>query len=86
VILPAGVVADLRRQAACTAGRHHRRRSRGAVGEAPDGTAHPFQVEPFARQMLRTGQDEITLTLGHEAQIHDYETCHRVEMPWLALR
>jgi hypothetical protein len=36
--------------------------------------------------MLRTGQDEITLTLGHEAQIHDYETCHRAEMPWLALR
>ena len=51
----------------------------------PDGSPHHFDIEPFARQMLLTGQDEIALTLGYEAQIRAYEARHRAEMPWLAV-
>jgi len=50
---------------------------------APDGTVHSFEVDPFRRQMLLTGRDEIALTLGHEAEIRAFETRHAREMPWL---
>ena len=86
VILPADVVADLRRQLHARPGATIAADLEAQTLTAPDGTAHPFQVEPFARQMLLTGQDEITLTLGHEAQIREYEARHRAEMPWLTTR
>jgi 3-isopropylmalate/(R)-2-methylmalate dehydratase small subunit len=85
VILPADVVADLRRQLHARPGATIAADLETQTVTAPDGTAHPFQVEPFARQMLLTGQDEITLTLGHETQIREYETRHRAEMPWLMI-
>ena len=34
--------------------------------------------------MLLSGQDEIGLTLGYEAQIREFERRHQVAMPWLA--
>ena len=40
---------------------------------APDGATHHFEINAFARQMLLTGQDEITLTLGYESQIRQFE-------------
>ena len=86
VILPVDVVADLRRQLHARSGATIAADLEAQTLTAPDGTAHPFQVEPFARQMLLTGQDEITLTLGHEAQIREYEARHRAEMPWLTTR
>ena len=51
---------------------------------APDGVAHRFEIEAFARQMLLTGQDEIALTLGYDAQIRAFEARQRVDMPWLS--
>ena len=57
----------------------------GACGAGRE-TGHPFELEAFARQMLLTGQDEIALTLGYEAQIREYETRQRAAMPWLTTR
>jgi 3-isopropylmalate/(R)-2-methylmalate dehydratase small subunit len=53
---------------------------------APDGGAHHFEIEAFARQMLLSGQDEIALTLGYDARIRDFEARHRAEMPWVPTR
>ena len=50
---------------------------------APDGAAHRFDIDPFRKQMLLTGQDEIAITLGHEAAIRAFEERHRREMPWV---
>ena len=86
VILPVDVVADLRRQLHARPGATIAADLEAQTLTAPDGTAHPFQVEPCARQMLLTGQDELTLTLAHEAQIREYEARHRAEMPWLTTR
>jgi len=36
--------------------------------------------------MLLTGQDEIALTLGYDAQIREYEARHAADMPWLSRR
>jgi len=44
---------------------------------------HRFDVDPFRKQMLLTGQDEIALTLGHETEIRAFEARHAREMPWL---
>jgi 3-isopropylmalate/(R)-2-methylmalate dehydratase small subunit len=50
---------------------------------APDGISHRFDVHPFRKQALLTGQDEIGLTLSHEATIAAFEARRRTEVPWL---
>jgi len=39
----------------------------------PEGAVHRFELDPFRKQMLLSGQDEIALTLGYEAQIAEFE-------------
>jgi 3-isopropylmalate/(R)-2-methylmalate dehydratase small subunit len=86
VILPAEAVARLRRQL------HERPGATVTVDlpsqtvVAPGGSEHRFEVDPFRKQLLLTGQDEIALTLGYERQLGEFEARHRREMPWLALR
>jgi 3-isopropylmalate/(R)-2-methylmalate dehydratase small subunit len=83
VVLPAEVVAGLRRQL----------RERPGAGisvdlerqtlTAPDGTPHRFEVDPFRRQALLKGQDEIALTMEYEKAILAHEARRAAEMPWL---
>ena len=83
VILPAAAATGLRRQL------HQRPGATLAVDleaqtvTAPDGTVHRFEIDPFRKQMLLSGQDDIGLTLGHESQIAAYEARHKVAPPWL---
>ncbi|HEX6212280.1 MAG TPA: 3-isopropylmalate dehydratase small subunit [Methylomirabilota bacterium] len=86
VIQPAEVVVNLRRQLHARPGATMTADLETLTLTAPDGTGHPFELEAFARQMLLTGQDEIALTLGYEAQIREYETRQRAAMPWLTTR
>jgi 3-isopropylmalate/(R)-2-methylmalate dehydratase small subunit len=44
---------------------------------APGGEAIPFQFDPFTRQRLLNGWDDIGLTLRHEGSIAAYEAAHR---------
>ncbi len=39
----------------------------------PDGSAHHFDIEPFAKQCLMQGIDEIDYTLAQSARIDAYE-------------
>ena len=50
----------------------------------PDGTTERFDVDPFRKECLLEGIDEIDLTLRHEAAIAAYEARQREETPWLA--
>jgi 3-isopropylmalate/(R)-2-methylmalate dehydratase small subunit len=83
VILPDDVAAALRRQL------HERPGATLAVDleaqtvTAPDGASHSFDVDPFRKQMLLTGRDEIGLTLEHEAEIAAFERRHAQEMSWV---
>jgi 3-isopropylmalate/(R)-2-methylmalate dehydratase small subunit len=85
VILPADVVAGFRRVLHARPGATMTADLETQTLTGPDGTAHHFEIEPFARQMLLTGQDEIALTLGYEAQIRAFEARHLAETPWLAV-
>jgi 3-isopropylmalate/(R)-2-methylmalate dehydratase small subunit len=42
----------------------------------PDGTAHTFIVDPFARHCLLNGVDELGFLLEQEAAIAAYESTH----------
>ncbi len=50
---------------------------------APDGSARRFEVDPFRKQALLKGQDEIALTLEYAREIEAFEAKHAAEMPWL---
>ena len=83
VILPGDVVAALRQRL------HERPGTMLTVDldtqtvTAPDEGRHRFEIDPFRKQMLLTGQDELALTLGYEAELRRFEERHQQAMPWL---
>jgi len=50
---------------------------------APDGTTHGFDIEPFRKQSLLKGLDDIGMTLEHEDKIDAFEASFREKRPWL---
>src|SRR5574340_1760503 len=51
----------------------------------PDGGAvFAFDVDPFRRQSLLNGWDDIGLTLRHADEIRAFEAKHLAEQPWLS--
>jgi 3-isopropylmalate/(R)-2-methylmalate dehydratase small subunit len=83
VILPADVVAELRQQLHQRPGATLTVDLESQTVTAPDGAGHRFEIDPFRKQMLLTGQDEVTLTLGYEGQIREFEERQKREMSWL---
>ena len=49
----------------------------------PDGARHAFTLDPFWRECLMKGVDEIELTLGYLDRIEAFEGAYRQEMTWL---
>jgi 3-isopropylmalate/(R)-2-methylmalate dehydratase small subunit len=49
----------------------------------PDGKTDNFEVDPFRKEMLLKGADEVKITLGYEADIKRFEDKQKQEMPWL---
>lgn len=49
----------------------------------PDGQELPFAVDPFRRECLLNGWDDIGLTLRHADLIKAFEEKRRIEQPWL---
>jgi 3-isopropylmalate/(R)-2-methylmalate dehydratase small subunit len=49
----------------------------------PDESVDPFEVDPFRKECLLAGIDEIGLTLRYENEIGAYEARQRKEAPWL---
>ena len=52
----------------------------------PDGTELRFDIEPFRKECLIGGLDEIGLTLQHTDKIRAYEAQRIAAKPWLANR
>ena len=49
----------------------------------PDGKTDSFEVDPFRKEMLLKGADEVNITLGYDADIKRFEDKQKQEMPWL---
>ena len=54
------------------------------VVKKPDGTALGFEIEPFRKDCLLCGLDDIGLTLRHAEKIRAFEAERLLKMPWLA--
>ena len=85
VILPAAAAAALRQQLHERPGATLTVDLEAQTVTAPDGAVHRFEIDAFSKQKLLSGQDDIALTLGYEAQIRDFETRHHADMPWLVV-
>ncbi len=48
----------------------------------PDGSSVPFVVDPFRRECLLNGWDDIGLTLRHESEITRFEERSRADRPF----
>ena len=49
----------------------------------PGGESFKFDIDPFAKNCLLNGLDEIAMTLEHAAKIKAFEATHRKRQPWL---
>ena len=49
----------------------------------PDGKSDRFEVDPFRKDCLLKGVDEVALTMGYEKEIAAFESKQRQEMSWL---
>jgi len=49
----------------------------------PDGAELPFDIEPFRKECLVGGLDEIGLTLQHTDKIRAFEAARIASKPWL---
>ncbi|MBL8436654.1 MAG: 3-isopropylmalate dehydratase small subunit [Zoogloeaceae bacterium] len=49
----------------------------------PDGVALGFEVDPFRKECLLNGWDDIGLTLRHADEIRAFEDRRKSEQPWL---
>jgi 3-isopropylmalate/(R)-2-methylmalate dehydratase small subunit len=48
-----------------------------------DGTAWPFEIDPFRKRCLLEGLDDIGLTLERSAAIDAFEAARATDRPWL---
>jgi len=49
----------------------------------PDGGTITFDLDPFRKQCLMEGLDDVGLTLKKETKITDFETSQKAQRPWL---
>jgi 3-isopropylmalate/(R)-2-methylmalate dehydratase small subunit len=83
VVLPAAAAAAIRRQLQERPGAAISVDLERQTLTAPDGTLHRFEVDPFRKQALLKGQDEIALTMEYVKAIEAHEARRAAEMPWL---
>jgi 3-isopropylmalate/(R)-2-methylmalate dehydratase small subunit len=83
LLLPHDRVAALRNQLVRTPGARVAIDLPAQTVTFPDGTVERFEIDPFRKECLVAGIDEIDLTLRHLDQIEAYEARQRAETPWL---
>jgi len=49
----------------------------------PNGNGHEFAIDPFRKQCLINGWDDIGLTLRHKDKIAEFEQRRLAQFPWL---
>ncbi|HSV58689.1 MAG TPA: 3-isopropylmalate dehydratase small subunit [Variovorax sp.] len=77
VRLPAAAVQEMLAQLGAQVGARLRVDLEAQLVVGPDGRAHRFDIDPFARHCLLEGLDEIAYTLAQRARIEAFE--RRVE-------
>jgi 3-isopropylmalate/(R)-2-methylmalate dehydratase small subunit len=86
VVLPEHQVAKLFNEVAAFVGYRLTLDLERQVVVKPDGEELAFDVEPFRKQCLLNGWDDIGLTLRHADKIKAFEAERLARRPWLANR
>ena len=84
VVLPEAVIDGLFAEVAATAGYRLAIDLGAQTVTTPTGAVHRFDVDPFRKECLLNGWDDIGLTLRHAERIRSYEQARLKRMPWLA--
>jgi 3-isopropylmalate/(R)-2-methylmalate dehydratase small subunit len=50
---------------------------------ASDGAQHAFEIDPFRKQCLLAGSDEVSFTLGLERELEAFERAYEGKVSWL---
>lgn len=83
IVLPIARVAALRAQLEAKPGSHVTIDLPAQTLTFPDGSVECFEIDPFRKECLVAGIDEIDLTLRHGEAIARYEAKAREASPWL---
>ncbi len=81
--LDAGIVDRLFREVEATPGYRLAVDLAAQTVTTPSGEAFGFEVDPFRRECLLNGWDDIGLTLRHADEIRAFEAQRRQDAPWL---
>ena len=55
----------------------------GPIGVNDGGGSDHFEIDPFRKQLLLSGMDDITFTMSQQEAIAAFESRYRAELPWL---
>ena len=83
IVLPAGEVDRLFKDVEATPGYRLRIDLDAQTVATPDGRTLRFDIDPFRKECLLKGLDDIGLTLRHADQIREFEERRRATQPWL---
>jgi 3-isopropylmalate/(R)-2-methylmalate dehydratase small subunit len=83
VMLPAERVAALRALLERSPGSHVMIDLETQTATAPDGTLDRFDIDPFRKECLLAGTDDISFTLGHSERIRAFEDAYQAKVRWL---
>ena len=83
IVLPIEVVEGLIAALEQTPGAHVRVDLEGQTVTGPDGIEHAFDIDPFRKQCLIAGTDDMGFTLGLKGEIEAFETAYERTLPWL---
>jgi 3-isopropylmalate/(R)-2-methylmalate dehydratase small subunit len=83
VVLPAERIAVLRATLEQSPGSHVVVELEVQTVTGPDGAVDRFEIDPFRKECLLAGKDEISLTLGHLERIATFENAYEAKVRWL---
>jgi len=82
-VLPAAEVERLFKQVEAMPGYKLRIDLDAQTVATPDGHTLRFDIDPFRKECLLRGLDDIGLTLRHADHIREFEERRRATQPWL---
>ena len=83
VVLPAERVAALRESLQQSPGARIAIDLAAQTVTGPDGQRDSFAIDPFRKECLIAGTDDITYTLRHGAEIAAFEQVYEARVPWM---
>ena len=83
VVLPAERVAALRAVLEHSPGSKVAIDLEAQTVTGPNGAVDRFDVDPFRKECLLAGTDDVSFTLGHRERIVEFEKAYEAKVRWL---